>query len=289
MIPLAACSDGQQSGTRDDNEVPAIEESVEVTHTQSAILEGTAWQTAVHKYVTDREGPKIAIVGGIHGDEKAGWTAGLQLVDMFNENTKGICGEILLIPQANIQADNLGERYQGSKTAKSGIGTVDGVKYSDLNRSFPTGRANNAQESTIGISDAIRTVIEQFEPDVVVDLHESLNSWTEQDVTSRSLGDTLIFKNKSLFMDDLMYYYNKVYKSDGEVDFAPNPSSVAGSFNYYFTNLYTDKIVFTIETARGNTTGVDTVPLEKRVHQHINILEALFDLVWERVDTTGIL
>lgn len=292
IIPMAACVNGQSSegengGDHSGSVIPA--DPVNVEHSQSRILEGTVWETAVHRYVTDKQGPKIAIVGGIHGDERAGWTAGLQLVDKFTPELSGICGEILLIPQANVQADTLNERYQGSKSAKNGIGTVGGLSYSDLNRSFPQGRASNAQQTTITISDGVRAAVEEFAPDVVIDLHESLHSWTQQNVTSTSLGDTLIYKNQGVFMDDLLYLYNQKYKQAGEPDFVSNPASVAGSFNYYFSALYPNSVVFTIETNRGrNSSGLDTIALDSRVRQQLNVLEALFDLVWERVDISKI-
>ena len=264
-------------------------EPVSVEHTQTMLLKGTIWETAVHKYVTDKAGPKIAIVGGIHGDETAGWTAGLELVDKLNGNTKGICGQILLIPQANIIADNRTERYAGSKNSKNGIGTVNGVTYSDLNRSFPDGRASNAQQATVTISEAVRLEVEAFNPDYVIDLHESQHSYTNQSVTT-NLGDTLIYKNRAMFMDDLIYYYNKAYRQSGETEFTSTPDCKQGSFNLYFTNLYPEKAVFTIETNRGYVAGQgDTVQLAKRVRQQTNILEALFDLVWERKDVSDIL
>ena len=287
LIPAACTGQPDENGTGGTDQ--PTEQQVTVTHTRNVLLEGTSWETAVHTYVTDKQVPKIAIVGGIHGDELAGWTTALELVGDFNEDLPGICGEILLIPQANILADTLEDRYPGRKGAVSGVGTVDGVKYSDLNRSFPNGRASNATEATITISDAIRAAVESFDPDYIIDLHESRHSWTEQDITSTSLGDTLIFKNEALFMDDLLYYYNQVYLEEGETQFTSNPASTKGSFNYYFSNLYPDKVVFTIETNRGYVSGQNTIALSVRVRQQHNILNALFDIVWDRVDTTPIL
>ena len=101
---LVGCKDTPQG-----NE-PPVETPVEVTHTFWKILEGEISETTVHKYVTNKPGPKIVIVGGIHGDEDAGWTAALRLVNTISQE-KGICGEILLIPQANILADNVLVRY----------------------------------------------------------------------------------------------------------------------------------------------------------------------------------
>lgn len=278
--------DGQQQVGTDDDQT---QESVTVTRTEETLLEGTPWETPAYTYVTDREGPRIAIVGGIHGDEVAGWSAALDLAEELDENFPGICGEILLIPQANILADTLQDRYPGRRGAVSGIGTVDGVKYSDLNRSFPDGRASNATQSTIQISEAVRVAVENFDADYIIDMHESLHSWTEQDTTSTSLGDTLIFKNEALFMDDLIYYYNEVYREAGETEFTSNPASTKGSFNYYFSNRYPEKAVFTIETNRGYVSGSNTVALSVRKRQQLGILDALFDIVWERTDTSDVL
>lgn len=273
----AACDNGKQPDDGGDDIAATV------TRTESKLLENTVCETPVYTYETDKEGPRVAIVGGIHGDEVAGWNAGLQLVDTI-EGLPGVCGSILLIPQANIVADTRVERYPGRSSAVSGVATVDGVKYSDLNRSFPDGRAANATEATIGISDAIRFAVEAFNADFIIDLHESRRSWTEQDVTSTSLGDTLIFKNEPLFMDDLIYYYNSSYKMADDTEFTSNPACVKGSFNYYFSNLYSNKVVFTIETTRGYVSGKgDTEPLEKRVRQQLGILNALFDIIWERV------
>ena len=93
---------GGQGGQGDGGNTE--EDPANVTVTNWKILEGTDSVTTVYKYTTDKEGPKIAIVGGIHGDETAGWTAALRLVTSL-ESKKGVCGEILLIPQANILAD----------------------------------------------------------------------------------------------------------------------------------------------------------------------------------------
>ena len=89
--------DGQGGNNQSD------EDPVNITETNFKILTGTAYETTVYKFVTDKEGPKIAIVGGIHGDEIAGWTAALRLVDSIKKE-KGICGEIIIVPEANIVA-----------------------------------------------------------------------------------------------------------------------------------------------------------------------------------------
>ncbi len=260
--------DDQQSGENQGGkeEIPA-----NVTVTNWKILEGTDSVTTVYKFTTDKEGPKVAIVGGIHGDETAGWTAGLRLVTAF-ESKKGICGEILLIPQANILADKAVSRYR-----------VSGYDFSDLNRSFPAGRYDSAKEASIQISSAILETVEAFNPDYIIDLHESLHSWEKQEEgVTTTLGNTLIASNNSRFMRQLIRRYNDTYRLEDETEFRQEGSNQLGSFNYYFTTTYPDKIVYTIETNRGYVDGENTIDLEIRVRHQMNILEAMFDLIWDR-------
>ena len=131
-------TDDNNNKDEDDKGDEQIDETpANVTVTSWTILKDTDYETSVYKFTTDKEGPKIAIVGGIHGDETAGWTAGLRLVDSIS-TMKGICGEILLIPQANILADNAKSRYK-----------VTGYDFSDLNRSFPLDRYDTADRKSV--------------------------------------------------------------------------------------------------------------------------------------------
>ena len=242
-------------------------EPVQVSVESFKILADTAYETMAYKYTTNKEGPTIAIVGGIHGDELAGWNAGLQLVEKIKTEV-GVRGTILLIPQANILADNAKHRYQ-----------VSGYDFSDLNRSFPLDRYSTAKEETIKISTAIKDAVEAVDPDYIIDLHESYHSWVNMEVgETRTLGDTLIANNNSRFMRQLIRHYNENYKLEGENDFRQESANQKGSFNYYFTNTYPDKTVFTVETNRNE----DRNALDTRVRQQLNVLEALFDLAWDR-------
>ena len=266
-----------QSGDNQGGEVkpidddPKEEDPANVTVTNWKILEGTDSVTTVYKFTTDKEGPKVAIVGGIHGDETAGWTAGLRLVTAL-ETEKGICGEILLIPQANILADKADSRYK-----------VTGYDFSDLNRSFPVGRYESAKEASIQISSALVETVEAFEPDYIIDLHESLHSWEQQEEGLKTtLGNTLIASNNSRFMRQLIRRYNDTYRLESETEFRQEGANQLGSFNYYFTTTYPDKVIYTIETNRGYENGVNTIDLEIRVRHQLNILEAMFDLIWTR-------
>lgn len=262
---LTACGE-----TGDDNREPLT-----VEHITTKMLAGTRDETEVHRFVTNREGPRIVIVGGTHGDEKAGWSAALKLVKILDSEEKrrdDMCGEILIIPQVNINADKAGKRY---------LPTVDGVAYSDLNRSFPNGRESGAAAATIKISDAVIEIIETFEPDYVVDLHESRKSWEDG-----YLGNSVISDNEPFFIEDMLINYNDNYIEEGEPDFINQPAVKNGSFSKYFSARYPDKVVFTIETNREYAGGTDTIALSVRVRQQLNILNSMFDFAWhpERIE-----
>ena len=232
------------------------------------ILEGKDTETVGYIYSTNKEGPKIAIVGGTHGDEVAGWSAALRLKESLVEEI-AFQGTVLLIPQVNILADNAKVRYK-----------VSGYDFSDLNRSFPLGRYSSAKDATIELSTAVVSVIEEFDPDYIIDLHESLHSWDYmENGVKTSLGNTIIASNNPRFINQLIRRYNNDYKLEGEVDFRREEATQLGSFNYYFTNTYPDKVVFTVETNRNE----DKALLENRIRQQLNILKALFDLAWDRV------
>lgn len=270
-------------------------EPLEITHTSWTILTGTIYETAVHQYVSNKEGPGIAIVGGIHGDETAGWNAALELVEVFADSDSlqkelfGMCGTVLIIPQANIAADKAEERFVNYPNASNGIAIKDGVKYSDLNRSFPLGRYATATATTISISNAIVKTVETFGKtygfDYIIDLHEARRSWELGEAAgTTTLGDTLIYNNQPMFMSKMLKQYNKAYRPTDEPYFTNAPANQKGSYSYYFTNTYPDSVVYTIETNRSWTQSTgNAIPLEKRVRQQLNVLQAMFDLSWNRI------
>ncbi len=255
----------------DDGENKPIEIINE--HTTSKLLAGTIYETTVHIFKSNIEGPKVAIVGGIHGDEVAGWKTALDLV-----KRNDFQGEVMIIPQANILADTLEHRYPGFKygtSLKSGI--YDNIQYSDLNRIFP-GKANG--NPTQKIANAIATTVESFAPDYIIDLHESRRSVQNE---SPLLGDLLIYGNSysSLFCDDIVYEFNNKYLLKGETSFGIDTNPPAGSFCNYFGTTFPKSIVFTIETNRETVGAVDTASLDRRIEQQTQILDIFFKTIWK--------
>lgn len=227
------------------------------------ILEDTIYETTVYKYTSNIPGKRCVIVGGIHGDEVAGWKAALQL-----KERRDFIGEVLIIPQANIFACKRNERYPGRGTA------VNGIKYKDLNRNFP-GKANG--NVTEQIAHAITQTVIDFNADIIIDLHESLrsssSSYFDQDTSSR-LGDLLIYGNSwtSLFTQTVIEDYNALYLQDGDYPFGTDTYAPGGSFNQYFGKLYEERIVFTIETTRYFSES-EPKDEDRRIQQQLELID----------------
>lgn len=127
-------------------------EECRVSNFSYTIQANTPHKTNVHVIEGQQAGPTAVVVGGMHGDEVAGYEVGNEMLDwQLNRGT------LVVIPEADVDAINRGTRH-GS------------VGY--LNRQFPTGR-----EPTSGLAQEIWGVIEMHEPDVVIDMHSSRGIW----------------------------------------------------------------------------------------------------------------
>lgn len=268
---LSSCSSLQNPSNSNSTQV-SISESAETIKNNEVetwtILENSIYKTTVYKFTSDTPGKRCVIVGGIHGDEVAGWKAALQLKERRNFK-----GEVLIIPQASILACKREERYPGYGDA------VNGIKYKDLNRNFPGNPNGNVTEK---IADAIAQTVKDFDADIIVDLHESRSSasssFFEEDQKSR-LGDLLIYGNSwtSLFTQTVVEDYNASYLQDGDYPFGTDTYAPGGSFNQYFGKLYEDRIVLTIETTR----YVDydkriSKDEDRRIQQQLEMIDLIF-------------
>ena len=266
---LSSCgnvpSGSEQVSTFPSNEIESSTIKIENTVETWKILQNSIYETEVYKFTSNIPGKKVAIVGGIHGDEVAGWKAALQL-----KEKRDFVGEVLIIPQASILACKREERYPGRGSA------VNGITYKDLNRNFPGDPEGN---ETKQIAFAISETVKDFDPDVVVDLHESLrsssSSFFDQDTSSR-LGDLLIYGNSwtSLFTQTIIEDYNKEYLKEGDYPFGTDTYAPGNSFNQYFGKLYEDRLVVTIETTRYIN---DSTPKNesRRIEQQLELIEMI--------------
>lgn len=95
-----------------------------------------------------RPGPTVVVVGGVHGNEPAGYLAARRVEHWDVER-----GTLVVVPNANPRAIENGTRK------------VDGR---DLNAQFPVGKRPTSAQARV-----VWGVIERHDADVVVDLHSS--------------------------------------------------------------------------------------------------------------------
>ncbi len=245
-----------------DDDILNNNDEITIEHTMHTLLTGSSLsETKVHIFKSNVHGPKVAIVGGIHGDEVAGWKFALQLLEK-----KDFKGEVLIIPQANYLATKLEKRYPG----QGSNGIYHGITYSDLNRTFPGSLKGTITEK---MAYAIIQTLEFFSPSYIIDLHESLTSY--DDLVNPRTGNSLIYTNQktALFVENLVYEFNHNYKKENEKNFTTLYPAVKNTFNYYCSKNF-DAIVFTIETHRN-------LELTRRIEQQSQLIDLFFKTIWE--------
>lgn len=114
------------------------------------ILEGTDHETTVYQTDATADGPTVLVIGGIHGNEVAGYEAASAIAEWEID-----AGTLITIPYANAEAV-----AQRTRTGDDGV---------DLNRQFPEG-----EEPPTALARELWTVVAHHDPDVVIDLHESI-------------------------------------------------------------------------------------------------------------------
>ena len=133
---------------------------------------GTPFETPAYVRSGTEPGPTVVIVGGMHGNEPAGWRAARAIRHWPLRR-----GRLVVIPSAN--------RVGLRKIRR----TVPAEKPYNLNRCFPS---EKDAEIAGPLAKDIWALLERIEPDWVVDLHESLNYRSRSTAKRKYLGNTLI-------------------------------------------------------------------------------------------------
>jgi hypothetical protein len=113
------------------------------------IMDGTEYETTVYETTASEDGGTVVVFGGVHGNEVAGYEAADLLTEWDIE-----AGTLVVIPEADAPAVEAGTR--------------SGPDGQDLNRQFPAD-----ETPTSDLARAIWDVVVEYDPDVVIDLHES--------------------------------------------------------------------------------------------------------------------
>ncbi|WP_336360108.1 PKD domain-containing protein [Haladaptatus sp. ZSTT2] len=196
------------------------------------LLEGTEHETEVFVTQGEADGPTVLVIGGIHGNETAGYEAAAEIAEWDIES-----GTLVTIPRANEVAI--------SNDSRIGDG-------GDLNRQFPTG-----EEPTTALARAIWSVVEEYEPGTVLDLHESQEIYDGSDLdgvgqtvfhsdgetATRDAEDAVNFVNNN-YIDDSTYNFKLGGFSSPDTDpsglFVHKAARDAGADSFLVETLSTD-------------------------------------------------
>ena len=116
------------------------------------LMAGTLQETSLYVYGSGRPGKVIMVLGGVHGNEPAGWLAAERLQQSFRPAN----GAFLIVPRANRIATIAFER------------TLPDL--GDLNRLYP---GDAAGQPMARMAAEIVDLLHEFRVDVLVDMHES--------------------------------------------------------------------------------------------------------------------
>ena len=118
-------------------------------------MPGTRFQTSYFVKTGAAPGPTIVVVGGVHGDEVAGYLAARQLKKWTVEN-----GTLVVISDANVPAIKANRRFVGR----------------NMNALFPGAKTGDGNQQ---LAAAIWDLIKQSKPDLLLTLHESRGFYVE--------------------------------------------------------------------------------------------------------------
>lgn len=133
------------------------------------LAKGTVYATDMYIIKSGKPGPVVMIVGGVHGNETAGYIAAGKMIDTSIKK-----GTLLVIPKANRLAVEHKTRYYGGS--------------GDLNRDFPQGKYESPDGT---ISRAIWAAVKNYNVKYVMDMHEGYDYYKNQ--SSSSVGQSLIY------------------------------------------------------------------------------------------------
>lgn len=135
----------------------------------TTLAAGTKYATKMYIIDSGKPGPVVMIVGGVHGNETAGYKAAAKFTDCKIKK-----GKLLVLPQANKLAVEKHVRYLSY--------------YGDLNRDFPYSSTDSPNGT---IAKAIYAAVKKYDVDWLMDMHEGYDYYKNS--KTDSVGQSLIY------------------------------------------------------------------------------------------------
>lgn len=225
-------------------------------------MENTIHQTPVFRFRGSEGGPAVLIIGGTHGNEKAGFEAAYRLLRRFADDPPDR-GTLFLLPEANRRAvlkDSRRIRVPEGVEAERG----------NLNRCYPGDPEGLPMERMAYL---ITELIRREGIDLLLDLHESrfFHLEKKEEGAYSGLGQTLIYTPDEeatwlgmVTLDRLNSTIPAGVKRFSMVE-RPIPNSAAWS-----AGVHHGIPAFTTETCR-------KLPLEERIEYQVRIVMTILE------------
>ncbi len=127
---------------------------------ERTLLDGTPSATRAVLTHSGVAGPRVVVLGGVHGNEPGGWIAAEAIADW-----QVVAGSLVVVPQANVVAD------------RALVRTTDAL--GDLNRLYPGSDAPDALPMS-HMAHAIVELLREVDADLLIDMHESWGFYRER-------------------------------------------------------------------------------------------------------------
>ncbi len=137
------------------------------------LMEGSPQETPIHIFASGREGPIMAVLGGVHGNEPGGWLA----AEAVRDSLRPTAGALIVVPRANTLA------------VQQFVRTTDDL--GDLNRLYP---GDPAGQPMAQMAYEITETLREFHATQALDLHESWAFYRDRTDTATGtafLGQTV--------------------------------------------------------------------------------------------------
>ncbi|MCP4782763.1 MAG: hypothetical protein GY903_26415 [Fuerstiella sp.] len=172
---------------------------------------GTTWETPWRVIDSGVPGPTVLVVGGVHGNEPAGYRAAVQI-----GHWPIVRGRLVVLPRVN--------RLGLSANIRWAPDFRNDRERRDLNRDFPT---NDRLQPQTPLCEAVWQFVLQHEPEWSFDLHEGFDFHR---LNSKSVGSSIIaFPEQVEFARALQQAVNADVAPDRHFDLLAKSGPVNGS------------------------------------------------------------
>jgi len=169
--------------------------------TEWGVIGKSNWKNKIY-YKEFGQGEKLTlIIGGMHGDEPAGFISAVRLAQHIKNNPESIKNRVVIIPCLNPDGLIKGRRTNGRRV--------------DINRNFPTetwsmdykktynnpGRLPASEPETVILVNAI----EDYKPDLIIQMHQPFNAIYPEKNTSAELVKKMSEASGFPVSDDIGY------------------------------------------------------------------------------------